>query len=34
MNAQKLWTRIAVMALLVLAVMAAEGGKVDKQGEF
>lgn len=34
MNGQKLWTRVAVMALLVLTVMAAEGGKADKQGEY
>ncbi|GLD48322.1 pleiotrophin, partial [Lates japonicus] len=33
MNGQKLWTRVAVMALLVLTVMAAEGGKADKQGK-
>ncbi|TDG96625.1 hypothetical protein EPR50_G00230600 [Perca flavescens] len=32
MNGQKLWTRVAVMALLVLTVMAAEGGKAEKQG--
>lgn len=34
MNGQKLWTRVAVMALLVLTVMAAEGGKAEKQGAF
>ncbi|AWO98193.1 Pleiotrophin [Scophthalmus maximus] len=33
MNGQKLWTRVALMALLVLAAMAAEGGKAEKQGE-
>lgn len=33
MNGQKQWTRLAVMALLVLAAMAAEGGKAEKQGE-
>lgn len=33
MNGQKQWTRVAVMALLVLTVMAAEGGKAEKQGE-
>ncbi|TNM91616.1 hypothetical protein fugu_019996 [Takifugu bimaculatus] len=30
MNGQKLWTRMAVVALLVLTVMAAEGGKGPK----
>ncbi|KAI3366664.1 hypothetical protein L3Q82_009353, partial [Scortum barcoo] len=33
MNGQKQWTRVAVMALLVLTVMAAEGGKAEKQGK-
>lgn len=33
MNGQKQWTRVAVMALLVLTVMAAEGGKGEKQGD-
>ncbi|KAK2859087.1 hypothetical protein Q5P01_003707 [Channa striata] len=33
MNGQKLWTRVAMMALLVLTTMAAEGGKADKQGK-
>ncbi|XP_041636831.1 pleiotrophin isoform X2 [Cheilinus undulatus] len=33
MNGQKQWTRVAVMALLVLTVMAAEGGKGEKQGK-
>lgn len=33
MNGQKQWTRLAVMALLVLTLMTAEGGKADKQGE-
>lgn len=31
MNGQKQWTRLA-MALLVLTVIAAEGGKAEKQG--
>ncbi|XP_051796119.1 pleiotrophin isoform X1 [Acanthochromis polyacanthus] len=33
MNGQKQWTRVAVMALLVLTVMAGEGGKAEKQGK-
>lgn len=33
MNGQKQWTRVVVMALLMLTVMAAEGGKAEKQGE-
>lgn len=33
MNGQKQWTQVAVMALLVLAAMAAEGGKPEKLGE-
>ncbi|KAM6895519.1 pleiotrophin [Xenentodon cancila] len=33
MSGQKLWARAAVMALLVLTVMAAEGGKAEKQGK-
>lgn len=33
MNGQKQWTRVAVIALLVLTAMAAEGGKAEKQGE-
>lgn len=33
MNGQQQWTRVAVMALLVLTAMAAEGGKAEKQGE-
>lgn len=32
MNGQKQWTRVAI-ALLVLTVIAAEGGKAEKQGE-
>ncbi|KAM7367285.1 hypothetical protein PAMP_015198 [Pampus punctatissimus] len=33
MHGQKQWTRVAVVALLVLTVMAAEGGKAEKQGK-
>ncbi|KAI9543096.1 hypothetical protein NQZ68_014027 [Dissostichus eleginoides] len=33
MNGQKQWTRVAVMALLVITVMAGEGGKAEKQGK-
>ncbi|XP_043964686.1 pleiotrophin isoform X1 [Gambusia affinis] len=33
MTGQKLWTQVAVLALLVLTVMAAEGGKAEKQGK-
>uniref|UniRef100_A0A3B5M4T6 Pleiotrophin n=1 Tax=Xiphophorus couchianus TaxID=32473 RepID=A0A3B5M4T6_9TELE len=33
MPGQKLWTRVAVLALLVLTVMAAVGGKAEKQGK-
>ncbi|XP_029901912.1 pleiotrophin [Myripristis murdjan] len=33
MRGQKQWARVAVMALLVLTVMAAEGGKAEKQGK-
>ncbi|XP_038594791.1 pleiotrophin isoform X2 [Micropterus salmoides] len=33
MTGQKHLTRVAVMALLVLTVMAAEGGKAEKQGK-
>lgn len=34
MPGQKLWTRVAVLALLVLTVMAAVGGKAEKQGDY
>lgn len=33
MNGLKQWIQVAVMTLLVLTVMAADGGKAEKQGE-